>query len=226
MRVCFVNQGSVENFASHNAFMQDVEKREIILFSFDGLGEVSYEKELKGESSGFSCLAELSKQLNCVVVSGAITLTRGHKRKSAVIAECGRIIGVADMLHAIDGETSSGASLRVYETKLGKMGVVVASDVFFPEVFKSLAICGSDFIVCVYERVAGIEQVLIRANAFSYGAPIFFCSKGYSLLADATGEVTFAAAQSPADTQFTPKKEYHLVETRRRGFIRSNNDLY
>ena len=226
MRICFVNEGSVESFAKQNAYALDGEKTDVIVFSFDGLGEVSYERELKGETNGFSCIAELSKRLNCVIVSGAVTLTRGHKRKSAVIAECGRIIGVADMLHAIDGETSSGASLRVHETKLGKMGVVVASDVFFPEVFKSLAICGSDFIVCAYERVAGIEQVLIRANAFSYGAPIFFCSKGYSLLADATGEVTFAAAQSPAYTQFTPKKEYHLVETRRRGFIRSNNGLY
>ena len=227
MRICFVNEGSVEGFSvGCKSTIWDGEQAEIILFSFDGLGEVSYDKELKGETALFAGLTELSKKAKCIVVGGCITQARGHKRKSAVVAEDGRMIGIADMLHVIDGETGSGASLRVFETKIGKMGVVVGNDVFFPEVFKSLALCGSDFIVCVYERMAGIEQVLIRANAFSYGVPVFFCATGYALLADATGEVAFAAAQSPAFTRFTPKKEYHLVETRRRGFIRSSNGFY
>lgn len=227
MRICFVNEVAVDGFSAlRQSSVWDGEQPELILFSFDGLGEVSYEKELKGETALLEGVAELSKKAQCIVVSGCITQTRGHKRKSAVVAENGRIIGVADMLHVIDGEVGSGASLRVFETKIGKMGVVVGNDIFFPDVFKSLALCGSDFIVCAYERIEGIEQVLIRANAFSYGVPVFFCAKGYALLADATGEVVFATAQSPAYICFTPKKEYHLVETRRRGFIRSSNGLY
>jgi predicted amidohydrolase len=159
------------------------------------------------------------------VVCGCITDTRGHKRKSALVAENGRLQGVSDMLHAVDGEVRSGAALRVYETKIGRMGVAVAEDLYFPDVVKSLAICGSDFIVCVYDDLQGIEQVLIRANAFSYGVPILFCSKGYSMLADSTGELLFASAYSPSQISFIPKKEYHLVETRRCGFIRVRKDF-
>ena len=215
MRICFVNSGTVERYAKTlpKSCLEEP-SAEIALFSFEGLGEVEYEKELKGETSAFFETTELSKRLQGVVVSGCITSTRGHKRKSAVVADNGKLLGVSDMLHAIDGEVSSGATLRVYETRIGKMGVVVGGDLFFPDTFKSLSLCGSDFIVCVYPYLQGVEQILIRANAFSYGVPILFCGNGYAMLADTTGGVAFASAQSPAYMQFTPKKEYHLIEMR------------
>lgn len=226
MRICFVNDGTVERYANNlPQLCLDEDCADITLFSFAGLGAVSYEKELRGESLAFEKTSELSKRLQNVVVSGCITSTRGHKRKSAIVAENGRLIGVSDMLHAIDGEVASGASLRVYETRVGKMGVVVGEDLFFPEVIKSLALCGSDFIVCVYPYLQGVEPILLRANAFSYGVPIFFCGNGYAMIADTTGEVAFASTQSPNRMQFTPKKEYHLVETRRCGFMRSDTDF-
>ncbi len=226
MRICFVNEGNVERYAQTlEKPCFDEERTQLVLFSFDGLDEVAYEKELKGETNGFAVIAELSGRMQGVVVSGAITSTRGHKRKSAVVAEDGKLLGVSDMLHVLDGEVASGASLRVYETKLGKMGVVVGNDLFFPEVFKSLSLCGSDFIVCAYPYLQGIEQVLLRASAFSYGVPICFCGNGYCMLADSTGELVFASAESPVRMDFTPKKEYHLVETRRCGFIRSERKL-
>ncbi len=222
MRICFVNRGNVERYAQTLVRpCLDEDGVQLVLFSFEGLGEVAYEKELKGETNAFEVVAELSKRHQGIVVGGAVTSTRGHRRKSAVVAENGKLVGVSDMLHVLDGEVASGASLRVYDTKLGKMGVVVGNDLFFPEVFKSLSLCGSDFIVCVYPYLQGIEQVLLRANAFSYGVPVCFCGNGYAMIADSTGEVAFASAESPVCVDFTPKKEYHLVETRRCGFVRT-----
>lgn len=225
MRICFVSEGTVQEYASAFEKRCNGEDTDIVVFNGAGLLEVAYDKELKGETDALNSIATLSAKWGCVVVGGCITATHGHKRKSAVVAEQGKIIGVADMLHVIDGELSSGATLRVYETKMGKMGVVVGNDIYFPEVFKSLALCGSDFIVCVYDNLQGIEQVLIRANAFSYGIPVLFCSKGYAMLADSTGELLFASAHSPSRISFIPKKEYHLVETRRCGFIRVRKDF-
>lgn len=227
MRICFINDETVGHYMQtlSKPCLED-EGTDVAVFSFEGLGEVAYEKELRGETVAFEEIASLSKRLQGVVVSGCITSTRGHKRKSAVVAENGKLIGVSDMLHVLDGEVASGASLRVYDTKKGKMGVVVGNDLFFPEVFKSLSLCGSDFIVCVYPYLQGVEQILLRANAFSYGVPILFCGNGYALIADTTGEVAFASAQSPAYMQFTAKKEYHLVETRRCGFMRLDKEFY
>lgn len=193
----------------------------LIVFGFGGLGEVNYEKELKGESGFFEEAALLSKRSESVVISGCITDTRGHKRKSAVVADNGRLCGVSDALYAIDGEVSAGASLRIYDTKAGKMGLAVAEDIRFPEVVKALTLCGSDFIVCPYGKITDTAlQILLRAHAYCYGVPILFCGVGYCIAVDGTGNVVFATPQKDASFDFENKKQYHLVESRQRMFLK------
>ena len=189
---------------------------DVILFSFFEEA-VSYEKELKGETGFFESIAKFSKSRQCVVVCGCITDTHGQRRKSAVVAERGRLIGVSDMLHALDDGYSAGAALRVYETGIGKMGVVVSQDLYFPEVIKGLVLCGSDFLVCPFEKSGEIESVLLRANAYCYGAPIFFCSDRIAMIAEPSGKIAFSSPQIPTGIDFSFFKEYHLVETRKRG---------
>lgn len=215
MKIRFIGRGRLREFKEN----YESEGEELIVFGFEGMGEVSYEKELKGESGFFEEAALLSKELKGVVVCGCVTDTRGHKRKSAVVAECGKLIGVSDMLNVIDGEVGAGAALRIYETKIGRIGVAVAEDILFPEVIKSLALCGSDFIVCPFTRVSDtLTQTLLRAYAYCYGVPILFCGVGYAMIADMGGSLAFASPQSPITAEFENVKEYHLVETRRRGF--------
>ena len=113
MRICFVSRGSLNTFWDNYSGSD----ADVLFFGFQGLGEVSYEKELKGETNCFEDVAILSKESHNIVVCGCVTDTRGIKRKSAVVAENGRILGVSDMLNAVDGEFKSGAGLRVYETK-------------------------------------------------------------------------------------------------------------
>jgi len=212
MKIRFVGRGKPSEYL--HACEEEI--TDLYLFGFDG-GEVSYEKELKGESGFFEETALLSKTTKSVVVCGCITDTRGHKRKSAVVAENGRLIGVSDMLNVMDGEIACGAALRVYDTKMGHMGIAVAEDIRFPENIKALAMCGSDFIVCPFGEVAdSMQQVLLRAYAYMYGVPIFFCGPGYSMVADASGDIVFATPQNVASVTFENVKEYHLVETRRR----------
>ena len=218
MRICFVGRGRLRAFSKDYT----CDGEELIVFGFTGMGEVSYEKELRGESDFFEEAARLSKKAKAVVVCGCVTDTRGHKRKSAVVAENGKLCGVSDMLNVIDGEVSCGGAVRVYETRLGKMGVVVAEDINFPDVIKALALCGSDFIVCPFGRVVNsLQQVLLRAYAYCYGVPIFFCGDGYSMIAAPSAEIEFASPHSPITADFENVREYHLIETRRRIFFRS-----
>lgn len=146
MRICFVSRGSLNSFWDTYGGSD----ADIVFFGFQGIGEVSYEKELRGETGYFEDAAILSKENHNVVVCGCVTDTRGVKRKSAVVAENGRLLGVSDMLNAIDGEYKSGAGLRVYETKVGRLGIAVAEDLYFPEILRTLAVCGSDLILCPF----------------------------------------------------------------------------
>ena len=214
MRIRFFTGGTP--LESQNQYLE--ENADITLYCFYE-NIVSYERELKGEADFFERAARLSKTAG-VVVCGAITDTKGVKRKSAVVAEKGRLVGVSDACNGVDGEYACGAQLRVYETAVGRMGVVVDGDLCFPEIFETLSVCGSDFIVCPFGEMNGIESVLLRANAYCYGVPIYFCARGYCMIADVTGEIVYATSQNGGITSFSPRKEYHLVETRRRGFFR------
>lgn len=217
MRICFVGNGRLGVFKEKCGEVN----ADLVLFGFEGMGEVSYEKELKGETAFFEEAALLSKKGKNVVVCGCITDTRGHKRKSAVVAERGRLSGVSDMLNVIDGEVGSGAALRIYDTKIGRMGVAVADDLNFYETVKSLVTCGSDFIVCPFGKVEdSLQSVLLRSYAYQSGVPIFFCGIGYCMIADVDGTIAFASPQSPAYIDFENVREYHLIEIRRRGLFR------
>ena len=223
MRICFVSRGEV---ATQMGDLQSI-RADLIVGGFRCLGEVSYERELKEETKYFEQVAYLSKVTGAVVVCGCVTDTKGFKRKSAVVSENGRLLGVSDMLNVVDGEMNSGASLRVYETKVGKIGVLVADDLCFPEVIKSLALCGSDVIVCPYGVVENeVESVLLRAHAFCYGVPICFCGVGYSAIGSVDGTLSFASPLSPVAAELEGIKEYHLVETRRRGLYRPPKKMY
>ena len=226
MRICFVTGGTLKEFLKRYQEEKDTEKCEpqpktdLFIFGFGCLGEVSYERELKGETSDFEDAAKLSKISKAVVVCGCITDTRGHKRKSALVAENGRLKGVSDMLHAVDREVSSGAALRIYDTQIGRLGIAVAEDLHFPEVARSLSICGSDFIVCPFGIVKHtLHNVLLRAYAYLYGTPILFCGVGQCIAVDGQGNLVFSSPMSPVCVDFKSPKEYHLTETRRRGFF-------
>ena len=211
MRITFVSEGTLQAFKE----VEGRERADVTLFGFNGVEQVSYEKELKGESNFFEEAAKLSKRDKNVVIFGCVTDTLGHKRKSVVVAENGRILGVSDMLHAIDGDCSPGANVKSYDTKIGKIGVIVARDLYFTETVKALALCGVDFIVCPFDRgITPLERSYVCVYAHAYGVPIFLCGEGFGMFASAQGELLFSSPLSPITAIYEEKKEYHLVETR------------
>lgn len=217
MRICFVSSGDLGAYSERQAeFTADV-----VCFSFMALGEVSYERELKGETSLFEDVALLSKEGQNVVICGCYSDSRGIRRKSAVVADRGRILGVSDMLNKLDSsDFRPGAGVKIFETKAGKIGVIVAEDLYFPQVFETISLCGADYIVCIFEELnESLEQVLIRANAYLYGVPVCLCAYGYAEAADVAGKLAFASPESLCVYEMKREQEYHIVETRRRGFF-------
>ena len=213
MRISFVTSGNLNDYGETNA--------DIVIFPFQALGEVSYERELKGETSIFEDVAILSKAGQNVVICGCYTNARGIRRKSVVIAEKGRILGVSDMVNRIDGsEYRSGAGIKIFDTKVGKLGIVVAEDLYFTQVLETLSVCGAEVAISVFETLnESLELTLIRAGAFFYGLPVCMCAYGYAQAADPTGKLCFSSPRSPCFYDLEREQEYHIIETRKRGFF-------
>ena len=217
MRVCFVTGGSFAEYAERAG------EADVVICGFQSLGEVSYERELKGETGHFEDVAIFSREHKCAVFAGCFTDARGVRRKSVVAADRGRVLGVSDMINRIDGgEYSAGAGVKIYDTAAGKIGVAVAEDLYFPRVLETLSLCGAELAVCVYEQFSDtLEQTLARAHAFFCGIPVLLCGYGCAFAADVSGKLRFSSPQSPCYFELEREQEYHLVETRRRGFFKT-----
>ena len=160
MRICFVTDGDLSAYAAR------AREADLVVCGFQSLGEVSYERELRGETALFADAAILSRVGQNVVVCGCYTDARGIRRKSAVVAERGKILGVSDMVNRIDGgEYRCGAGIRVYDTKAGKLGVIVAEDLYFPQVLQTVSLCGAELAVCLFEQ---LNETLGRRSRFVY----------------------------------------------------------
>ncbi len=217
MRICFVTGGDLDFYGERQADY----RADGVCFSFMALGEVSYEKELKGETSLFEDVALLSKEGQNVVVCGCYSDSRGLRRKSVVVADRGRILGVSDMVNRLDSsDFRPGAGVKIFDTQAGKLGIIVAEDLYFPQVMETISLCGADTAVCIFEELnESLEQVLVRAHAYLYGVPVCLCAHGYAEAADVAGRLAFASPENLCVYEMAREQEYHIVETRRRGFF-------
>jgi predicted amidohydrolase len=226
MKVCLVTSGSFDWVWQER--LKEISANDLVVFGFNGLGLVSYKKELAGETEYFQDVAKLSSQLGTVVISGCDTDTFGVFRHSAVIADKGKILGVSDMVHAIDqSEYASGGNFRVYDTSVGKIGVLVAEDLFFPESARVLTLCDADIIVCVFKKLENImPQIMLRSGAFSNGVAMALCAKDYACVSDIRGNITIASSADIVKENIKIEKDYHLVSSRRRGLYRDFSSGY
>ena len=226
MEVCFVTDSTMS--AVFEEKLTEVQKCGLLVFGFNGLGLVSYKKELEGQTEYFHDLAKLSKQLSTVVICGCDTDTYGVFRHSVVIADKGKVLGVSDMAHGIDdSEFVAGGNFRVYDTSAGKIGVIVGEDLFFPETSRVLTLCDADVIVCVMKKVETLmPQIMLRACAFSNGIPMVLCADRYCAVADIRGNVVMSGRANIVKSKIKIEKDYHLISSRRRGLYRDFNSGY
>ena len=68
MDICFITADTVDTVCQEK--LSAVGKTDLLVFGFNGLGLVSYKKELGGETEYFQDVARLSRELSCVVICG------------------------------------------------------------------------------------------------------------------------------------------------------------
>lgn len=220
MDICFITNYTLDYVWQNN--LNDLQNQDVVVFSFNGIGLVNYKKELAGETEYFSDIAKLSKQISSVVISGCDTDTYGTFRHSCVIAEKGKILGVVDMNHSIDdSEYVSGGGYKVFDTNIGKIGIIVMEDIFFFDSSKILSLCDADIIFCIYKNVNdSIPEIMVRANAYSNGIMLALCGENVAFMSDIRGKIIMSSYSNIIKTKVKIEKDYHLISSRCRGLYR------
>lgn len=216
MKVCAVTVDSLDDIWQEK--LDKIGSPDLLLFGFNGLGLVSYKKELSLETEYFQDIANLSKQISSVVICGCDTDTYGVFRHSAVIADNGKILGVSDMLYALDdSEYSPGGNLRVYQTSVGRLGVIIGEDLFFPDVINALSLCDAEVIICLFKSSENyMVKTVAKSQAFCNGVSIVVLSNEQFCYVDQSGKIKLSTCQNIVKTNVEIQKEYHLLSIRKR----------
>jgi len=165
-----------------------------------GTGKKSDEiaEPIPGPSSNY--FGKLAKKHNLYIVAGLVEREEQHKyNTAALIGPDGTVIGKYRKVCLTRGESAggytAGRDYPVFETRFGKVGMMICWDLMFPEVARNLSNNGAEVIAL---PIAGGDPILARARAIenqtylitsSYGGHGLECGVfGYdgSLLAEAT----------------------------------------
>lgn len=213
MKITFVTE------CDYNLTLEQADGSDLVIFPFYFKEAVSYNKEIKGTTNFFKTLTNLSRSLKATVIAGADTDSYGSVRHSAAVCDGGRLLGISDMTAVLNNEKYiGGGSLRVYDTRAGKIGIAVGGDAMISDCIKTLAASGADLIVNVADYIEdGNTQISARAKAYEFGVPIAVCARGNAMLAGADGRLIFGSPAKITAVNLKIERDYHVVTLRRRG---------
>ena len=198
---------------------EEYKEDNIVVFNQFGLNKINYKNELNGSENALSNFAKISKNSSKVLIAGAYSNNYGVKRKSCVIADKGKLLGIQDMSVSYDSSNFSvGGSHKIFHSSQGKIGIIVDEDIFSIESIKAMSICDVDVIIAI---IFGEEKpqfnYLIRAYSYLFGIPIVVLANSSVLSSDINGELQGSQKVKSVHTTVFTKKSYRLITTKKRG---------
>jgi predicted amidohydrolase len=214
-------------------------------YQFRSIDEVAELSEPVGNGQTTDFLLDLSGEKNVYIVAGLPERDGSNYYNSAVLTGPEGLIGSYRKTHLFFEEklyfTPGDSGFRVWDTEIGKIGIMICFDWFYPESIRSLAIQGADIVAhpsnlvlpycpdsmpvrALENRVFTITANRIGTEDRKEGKPLKFI--GQSLMvspygkvlarASAEGEELLAAEFNPADARNKALNRYNNIMDDRR----------
>lgn len=215
MKIAIINSITVQDFALSQ--LQQVSDIDIIIFAFGVTGDVDLAQELSGETKTFAELVLLSITKNCIVIAGMNTSFFGIKHKSTIIIENGQILDINDMVHIFNQDYEKGKGFKIYDTQLGKIGLIIHNDILFPETSRLLAVCDCDILITLIDQ--GLPKdcmVMARSASLSNGIYNVCSEPGSSYLCDQNGAIKYYSKKNFMQINFKFQKDKSMLKSRQK----------
>jgi hypothetical protein len=170
-----VNKITVGYSAFDGKFKEKIDGLDIAIFGFGSFSEVKFKNELSGKSETLTKMARLSQKLGAVCFFGATTDSYGLRRKSVIACSDGRLLGISDATRGEKDGFSVSCGYKIYNTKKGKFGVLVDSDICLVDAVKSLSACECDAIIDISRDFLDFKaEILVQTLSYLFGVSICF----------------------------------------------------
>ena len=211
-----------ENIKKVLSVLSDTEADLIVLPEFFATGyqfisknEVAELSEPVPEGYTTQLLSELSRQKGIYIAAGLPERDSDRFFNSAVLIGPGGVVGVYRKTHLFFEEklffSPGDTGFRVWDTEIGRVGIMICFDWFFPESMRVLALMGAEIIAhpanlvlpycpaampvrCLENRVYGITANRIGEENRKEGQSLRFI--GQSLIASPEGGVIVKAPEN------------------------------
>lgn len=140
MRVVFVGNKERKTKPEDIVFGRNA----LVLLGSGYLPKISLDDELRGESNYIKSLCILSQNFNLTFLAAAPLICRKKHFFGTIIVDCGKLLGISDMTHPLKTDFDESNTLRVFETSLGRLGVVSGDDINYFEVSRLMKLWECD----------------------------------------------------------------------------------
>ncbi len=223
VKICIVQHKSTLNKKYNIAYIKDAiikaKKKKCDLIVFPELFLTGYlikenAKNVAETVSGNSVkeLKSLCKQYSMICICGFAREDKARVFNSAcVIDKNGELVGFYDKTHLFGDEKlyfAKGNELKVFDTSIGKLGVLICYDIEFPEPSRILALNGADIICCIAANMKPynkLHKMFIKTRAMENGIPVVYCNYigkdedfdyvGESNIVDVNGKYMFKSSK-------------------------------
>ena len=194
MKVCIVQHKSTLDKKYNLAYLKtaviNAKKKGCDLIVFPELFLTGYllkenAKNVAETVSGNSVkeLRKICKENDIVCICGFARKDKSKVFNSACIVDKnGELAGFYDKTHLFADEKSyfaKGNRLKVFDTSVGKIGVLICYDLEFPEPSRILASNGADVICCIAANMKPYDKLhktFIKNRAIENGIPVVYCN--------------------------------------------------
>lgn len=170
-------------------------------YNFKDLSEVQRSSEKIPEGPSTKMLIEIAREYSMYVVMGINETSNGKYYNSAIFVGPEGYLGVYRKVHLFYNEKDffeRGKEFRVFNTKIGKIGIMICFDWIFPESARTLALKGAEIIahpanlvLPYWQKMAPLRALenrvyIVTANRIGIERDLRFT--GWSIIVNPSGE--------------------------------------
>jgi|GEM_PF-6566792 len=145
MEIIALTVPTYEDFVLHN--INKINKDSLILVAQGVFDCIDLNAELAGKTNVIKGLCMLSGDKNATLIVSLKAKLGENTYLSAIVIDKGRLLGICDMTHGLGGDFALGSCLRVFETSIGRFGILIGDDILFFEAARIEALLDAEILL-------------------------------------------------------------------------------